>query len=552
MSRTSVENQGDARLKAALDEVGAAVRAKDMAQATALARQSLDAGVEHPALLNLRSLWHEEQGRLQEALADLLRAEALAPRDFSVKNAKGILLARLQRSREAAAAFDEAVTLEPRFAQALHNRGWAREAIGDLVGARESYEQALALKPDYADPLAHLAALAARRGDANRARIHAQQALRIDPHQSRALIALAEAERIDGEMEQAEARLRSVIARSDGLPMDLALAQSQLGDVLDAEGRYAEAFDAYAAGNAGLKQLYAPLMAEGRSQGVPQMLLWLIEYFSKASPAAWRRRPTPSADAAGGTAAHVFMIGFPRSGTTLLENVLAAHPSVVTLEEQDTFSESVRDFMADADDLNVLSRASEESLDAYRRAYWRRVREAGLDPSGKVFVDKLPLNTIKLPLIVKLFPDAKVVFSLRDPRDVVLSCFRRRFHLNASMYEFLTLEGSAVFYDLVMRFGLICLEKFELATGFIRYEDLVEDFEKQTRAICSFLGVEWSESMAAFSERARTGLVATPSAAQVAKGLYGDAVGKWRAYEPQMAPARQFLDPWADRFGYPQ
>lgn len=540
----------DPRLEQAMEAVRAAVQAKDMPRALELTRQALDAGLEHPAFLNMRALWHEQHERFVEALADLQRAESLAPDDFTVKNAKGILLFRLQRPHEALEVFDEVVKLAPRFAQGFHNQGWARESVGDLVGARVSFEQAIALKPDFADPLAHLGALAARRGDANRARVHCAQALRINPEHSLALLTLADAERIDGDLAEAEKQLRALIERTDSLPMDHALAQGVLGDVLDAQGRHSEAFAAYSAGNLEMRTLYAPLMAQGRSQSVPQMLLWLVEYFANASPEVWRPRPTASAEAVGGVATHVFMVGFPRSGTTLLENVLAAHPKVATLEEKDTFIEAVRDFMADKDDLDFLATAKDEVLDRYRRAYWRHVRDTGLDPTGKVFIDKLPLNTIKIPLIIKLFPAAKIVYSLRDPRDVVLSCFRRRFQLNASMYEFLTLEGGAVLYDLVMRLGLICVERFGLQPGFLRYEDLVGDFEKQTRAICDFLGIEWSEDMRRFSDRAKQGLVATPSAPQVAKGLYRDAVGTWRNYEAELAPVRQFLDPWAERFGY--
>jgi Tfp pilus assembly protein PilF len=540
----------DPRLEQAMGEVRAAIQANDMPSALELAREALSAGLKHPALLNLRALGHEQQGRFLDALADLEAAEALAPDDHTVKNAKGILLTRLFRLHEAAEAFGEVVRLEPRFAQGLHNRGWSLEAIGDMAGARASYEAAIATKPDFADPLAHLARLAARRGDANRARVHANQALRIHPGHGLATLTLADAERLDGELDTAEARLRGLVGRTDMLPMDHAVAQGLLGDVLDAKGRYPEAFAAYTAGNLEMRDLHKPLMAEGRNQSVPQMLLWLIDYASRASPDAWRPRRATSPEAFGGAASHVFMVGFPRSGTTLLENVLGAHPAVVTLEEKDTLADAVRDFMADAADLDYLSRVGDDALDAHRKAYWRRVREGGVDPTGKVFIDKLPLNTIKLPLISKLFPTAKILFSLRDPRDVVLSCFRRRFQVNASMYEFLTLEGGAVFYDLVMRFGLIWTERFGLEPGFFRYEDLVSDFETQARAICAFLGIEWSEDMRGFSERARQGLIATPSASQVAKGIYQDAVGVWRNYEAELAPARQFLDPWVQRFGY--
>ena len=106
-----------------------------------------------------------------------------------------------------------------------------------------------------------------------------------------------------------------------------------------------------------------------------------------------------------------------------------------------------------------------------------------MEPAGKVFIDKLPLNTIKLPLIAKLFPKARILFALRDPRDVVLSCFRRSFRVNASMYEFVSLERAAAFYDAVMTLGALCRERLPLEVLDTRYEDLVGDFDAQAQAI---------------------------------------------------------------------
>ena len=106
---------------------------------------------------------------------------------------------------------------------------------------------------------------------------------------------------------------------------------------------------------------------------------------------------------------------------------------------------------ARAGGLRALLRADARELGVLRERYWREVREAGLEVAGKVFVDKHPLHSLKLPLIARLFPNAKILFAYRDPRDVVLSCFRRRFNMNPAMYQLLTLEGAAAFYDATMQ-----------------------------------------------------------------------------------------------------
>ena len=113
--------------------------------------------------------------------------------------------------------------------------------------------------------------------------------------------------------------------------------------------------------------------------------------------------------------------------------------------------ESVQQFMQRPEDLERLSLAGPETLEALRASYWRLAAGAGVDVAGKLFVDKYPLNTLKLPVIARLFPDAKILFACRDPRDVVLSCFRHRFKMNAPIYELLSVESAARYYDAVMQ-----------------------------------------------------------------------------------------------------
>ena len=126
----------------------------------------------------------------------------------------------------------------------------------------------------------------------------------------------------------------------------------------------------------------------------------------------------------------------------VLEQVLATHPEVATLEEREVLAEPAQAFLSSPGGMDKLAALGPEELSRLRGDYWRRVRQQGVEPQGKAFIDKLPLNTIKLPVIAKLFPRAKVLFAVRDPRDVVLSCFRQHFQVNAAMFEFLTLEAA--------------------------------------------------------------------------------------------------------------
>jgi len=494
----------------------------DLPRAITLAREALAKGVVHPLLLNLRAYWLESQGRNREALGDLQAAHSLAPKDAMVLNALGLCLAKLERPFEAANAFEEAAALKPNFASAHFNHGWASEAAGELAAAARSFETAFRLEPR-AEPLGRLAWLATRRAAWRDARDFATRALAMDERQTHAIFSLVSADIAEKSFASAGARLARVLEEPALPPPYRALAHGLMGDALDGEGRYREAFASYVAANAELKRIHGPQFPESASAA--HALNWLKDWFRTSPP--W---PRDSLRRVSPVAAHVFLVGFPRSGTTLLEQVLASHPDVVSMEEKEALSDATRAFMTEPAGMVRLAGLGDPELSRYRDLYWKRVREFGIEPDGKVFLDKLPFNAVKLPLIAKLFPEAKILVAMRDPRDAVLSCFRRRFRINAFMYELLTLEGAARFYDLFMHLMGLYWAKLPLNLKSVRHEDLVADFERETRAICAFLGIAWTQSLSGFAERAKERPVATPSATQVAAGLSREGLAQWRNY----------------------
>jgi hypothetical protein len=234
-----------------------------------------------------------------------------------------------------------------------------------------------------------------------------------------------------------------------------------------------------------------------------------------------------------------------------MESVLAAHPDVVSLEERETLNAAVLAFLANARDLTRLPSAHGAGLQALREDYWARVRSFGIEPSGRIFIDKNPFNTLKLPLIKKLFPHAKIIFARRDPREVVLSCFRRRFNFSASTFEFLDLAATAANYDGTMRLAELLRTKLAFDEFVLVYEEFIADFPAVARAACQFIGAEWRPELADFAGRAHRGEVASASSAQIAQGLYTDGGAHWRRYRAQLAPVLPLLAPWVERFGYP-
>lgn len=532
-----------------LQEVEGHVNAGDVKGAMALARQAIAAGLVHPMLLNLRAYGYELEGRDDLAHSDLQRAVSLAPADALVRNAYGLILAKLERRQEAVEAFETAVKLAPQFPQAHYNLGWAREATGDLVAAQKSLETAASLKSDYPEPWARLAAIAFRRSDFARAKQAAARALALNPSQVLALTSLANVAVAEGEYGHAEILLAQILGEANLQQMERAIARGVMGDLRHAQGRYPEAFESYRQSNREKYAIYAPRFDLPGLETIATYTAWLADYFEKAPKNLWSARTSGNASA-DEPRCHVFLIGFPRSGTTLLENVLVSHPDVVSLEEKATLDDATRAFLSNAAGRDRLGSLAAPDATAHRSHYWRRVREFGAEPAGKVFIDKHPLNSIKLALVTKLFPRAKILFALRDPRDVVLSCFRRTFIMNPSMFEFTSLERAARFYHQVMRLSAAYRNTLGLDWFETRHEDLIEGFEAETRRVCDFLQLPWTPELSAFAEHARERPIATPSGVQVTRGLNRKGVGVWRSYREQMAPVLPVLDPWVKKFGY--
>jgi tetratricopeptide (TPR) repeat protein len=538
-----------ARRQQWLEEVDAALRTRGLAPAGALALQAVDDGIEHPTILNLAASACYGEGRFDEAARLLRRARALAPKDAHVLNSLGVSLKALGQTEAALQAYESALRLDPQLAAAHFNRAVVLEELSDLQRARTAYERAAAADPNYAEPLAGLAWLDAQAGDAASARARANRALVLSPTNVLARMALASAELHQGDDAAAHARLSALRQDPALTPLNRSIVLGMIGDLEDAQGRTAEAFAAYSSSNAELKALNAAAFeAPGRETALQQVER-LSAWFETVDPQPWREAP-PVRPRAADPKVHVFLVGFPRSGTTLLENVLAAHPDVVSLEEKDCLEQVSAPYLASNEGLERLAQITPAEAMRARDAYWSRVRGFGVEPRGKVFIDKMPLASVQLPVVAKLFPSARILFALRDPRDVVLSCFRRRFGMNPAMYQLLTIEGAASFYDAVMRLSELYRGLLPVPRHIVRYESLVEDFEGTARAACAVLGLERHDGRADFAEKARNRGISTPSAAQVARGLNREGQGAWRRYAEQMAPVLPILAPWVERFGY--
>lgn len=170
---------------------------------------------------------------------------------------------------------------------------------------------------------------------------------------------------------------------------------------------------------------------------------------------------------------------------------------------------------------------------------------------GQTFIDKFPLNLVHLPLLARIFPDARYILALRHPADAVLSGFMQNFNPNSAMANFCTLEDAAQFYDRVMGLWRRCAEMLPIAYHAVKYEDMVEDFDGEVKRLLDFLGLPWEEGVRHFHDTSRKGkVINTPSYHQVAEPIYRRAKERWRRYEPHLRPVAPILAPWVAYFGY--
>jgi tetratricopeptide (TPR) repeat protein len=521
---------------AALQAIEQALVERDIPRAADLAEAAMDSGQRHPMLLNLAAWKREEAGDFEDSLALLGEALELAPGDPNIIGAIGAVLRKQGKLSEALTRLDEAIRLDPTAAAPWLERGMALETGGSLEPALASYLRAAELDPQSSSAFGGIASVASRRGDLDVALQYGERALALDPLDPPGAAGMARAKIELRQPEQALAILEKPLT-TELRDENLANLTSLLGDAFDRLGNYAEAFASYSTSNLANARRFERLGVGDETHR--DLAKRLGNEF--AAIESW------PADQPDSSPAPTFLIGYPRSGTTLVENVLASIPGVEALEERPTLAAG--DPFLREGGLARLAEADKTTLDGLRSAYWQAVASAGIDADGKLFVDKDPLKGLALPLIARLFPAARIIVMRRDPRDVVFSCFRANFALTPAAAEFTDLERAARHYDAMMHSQEAFLAALPLARHELRYEALVTSFDAETQRLCDFLGVEWTQEMRDFARTARRRGVSTMSAAQVSKPLY-DGSRQWQRYEEQMRPILPILEPWVERFGY--
>jgi tetratricopeptide (TPR) repeat protein len=574
---------------------------KDLAGAQALAQEVLAAAPDHAEAMNLLGIMEFQGGKVDEAIGWLSGAARAEPGNPIFRNNLGVMNERAQRRSEAKSCFEEALRLQPNYADAHSNLSNTYYHLGLHEQARASATEALRLKPDFAEARNHLGlallelgrvAEAERQfrealrlksglmeanlnlgmalqalGRSGEAAVCYRQILRVQPHLAEAhnhlgvvlkeegdfaaaVQHLRQAVRIKpdyalawwnlchliaqghGRIESADVERLDALSRNERLSVvDRSLVHRALADLLDRMQSHDTAFNHYRQANALRKQDLQQAGADFNQAAFRTMVDGIIAAFD----ADFFRQVRSTGSL---SEVPVFVVGMPRSGTTLVEQILSSHSQVVGAGELFDLTQ----LLASLDQAKkgqggypaCLSGGGTALLQDVADRYLDRLAKLG-GPAARV-VDKMPGNFLHLGAIALMFPRARIIHCRRDPLDCCLSCFLQNFKRISFAFS---LEDLGMYYREYERVMAHWRRVLPMRMIDVRYEDLVSRQEAVSRELISYCGLEWEDRCLAFHKNPRT--VAGANSAQVRRPMYVSSVGRSRRYSAHLEPLYKAL-----------
>ena len=498
-------------------------------EAETVYRKALEFNANNPDTLDNLALALKDLERLDEAVDLMRRALTIEARDEKLHVHLATVLLDQHKFDEAAAANERALTLNANNHDAVNLAGRIAFERGDLAAALANYRRALALKPDLADAYNNMGNVLKELGQLQEAQDAYLAANRIDPNIAGVYVNLADLKKFApgdphlATMEALAAKTES-LSKTDRLQLDFALGKAY-SDLKD----YPRAFAHLLAGNAAKR---ATVSYDETS---------IFALFDRIEATFTRELIAKKAGSGDPSAMPIFVIGMPRSGTTLVEQIIASHPMVYGAGELQAFNDVILALRGpDGDAIPYPNFAPSLDASALRQIgarYLSAVRK--LAPSGERVTDKMPSNYYFAGLIHLALPNAKIIHTVRNPVDTCLSCFSKLFTAEQNhTYDLVELGRYYKRYERLMAHWRRVLPAQSILD--VRYEDVVADLEGQARRIVAYCGLPWDERCLSFHKTGRA--VRTASASQVRLPIYKSAVGRWRAYEKHLGPLLSALD----------
>lgn len=495
------------------------------AEAESHLRNALEAHPDRAPIHNALGVVLYGQARMADAAESFRRVIALLPNDAEAHANLGNALRELGAFDEAQASYDRSIALNGRFARAHFDLGGLLYLQERYVEAEQNYRRALELKPDYVEACNNLGRSIRRQGRLDEARRYFEDAMRIDADSVEAYCNLASLRTftaVDTEPKRLEQLAHKLPSLSENLRIRYWFS---LGKMREDLGHYDEAFDAYAQGNRLKHAQLAPDEA-AKIALIDNIRTVFDERFFASRPTSVSSGKSP-----------FFIVGMPRSGTSLIEQILSTHPDIYGAGELLDLESILFALATEAGKPveafpEMASRMSTEELLRLGQVYTERVWQ--LAPDATRITDKMMANFAYIGMIRLMLPNAKIIHAMRDPMDSCFSCYATLFSKNNLdyTYDLNELGRHYVRYIELMRHWQRVLPPGAILE--LRYEDMVADTESQARRLLDYLGLPWDARCLDFHENKR--VVKTASAAQVRRPVYRSSVARWKHFETHLQP----------------
>lgn len=578
---------------------------KNVSETITYIKLSLSENNNQPELFNILGSLYTERNQLTDAFVAFQNAVKLKPHYIEARNNLALTLHNIGEHQKAAKEFRKAISANPNNAVFHFNIANLYRDMDDTINSKKHYFKSIALNSNLPEAFNNLGMLFWNQGDIKEAYQYWKIGIKNAPENIDLISNIGAFYWVSSEPKMAETywlkglqlspgnttivaqycEMLEKLNRLDEIAFLLNSASSSTNDILFLNARlkfrqknYDEALDIY-------KQIDPLKLSPQKVPFYYTNLGILLEKFGKFDEAfrafekknryietqldydntsrdlyrkskasdiknlkyAKQLRSPNRANMQNASIQYSFMIGFPRSGTTLLDTILRSHSKIDVLEETTCLEKSI----SKVNNFNWnLAKGSEDPLVQAREIYQKEVtkfKTSGTD----CLVDKMPLHIFDIPKISKIFPNSKFILALRHPLDSILSCWSQSFKLNSAMSNFTRLETTVELYCLAMDMFLECQKRLDIDVFKIKYEELVLDFELNIQNLLKFLGLEWEETVQEYQKTAlERSIINTPSYSQVTQALYTGSIDRWQNYNVHFQPYKEKVAKYCDEFSY--
>ena len=474
------------------------------------------------------------QSKLPEAEKEYEAALRLRPNYPEAHNNLGVILKRRDRTEEEIAHYREAIRLRPDFAEAYNNLGYALLEDGRMQEAVDCYVQSIRIRPHYAEAHNNLAYIYTEMGKLDDALRHCQESLRLRPDYADGFANLGDLYK-QGKYQFSDEdiqRMQALLARPGISDEDASVLHFTMAALTEKAKEYDAAFEHYRLGNLLRRRVWE---RQGRMFDAERCRKLFDSIIANFGPNYFRQVRSYGLD----TELPVFIVGMPRSGTTLVEQILASHPQVHGAGELKYIQRAVLSLpkaSSSGDGKTFTTKVNAQLIRKLAESHLQLLKEFGGDAVR--VTDKMPDNFAHLDFIYALFPKARVIHCRRDPVDTCLSCFFQNFRaINFAT----TLEDIAFYYKQYERLMEHWRKVVPLPMYEVVYEELVDNQEAISRELVQFIGLDWDDRCLQFHETDRP--IQTASKFQVRQPIYDSSIGIWKNYERELAPLMEILAP---------